>query len=252
MARGNSLKRSKMKIKNFEKLAVTDLRKSALLIAEAGLQAIDTKKAIADGIHLEGGDIFLGGRKFSLNPKGRIFVFGAGKCSGEAAAAFEKVLGDRLSGGAVIDIKESRGLKKIGCFKGTHPMPSDDNMRASKELLKLLGRVKKNDFVIFAISGGGSTLLCLPKKGGSGIEVEILSRLFAAGAAIWEINTIRKHLSLARGGGLAKAIFPARGAALIFSDAPGDDIGLIASGPTARDETTVNDAMRLLKKFGIM
>ncbi|MFZ2969583.1 MAG: DUF4147 domain-containing protein, partial [Minisyncoccia bacterium] len=189
-----------MKIKNYKELAKTTARKIALEIAEAGLSAIDTKTVINKNIRLEKKALFIKGYRISLKDINRIFVAGIGKCAFDAAAALEKVLGDRLSGGIAIDIKEPPAFKKIRAFKGTHPLPSKDNFKASKELVKFLGELGKNDLVIFIVSGGGSTLLYLPKDKNCVEESKIVESLFKAGAPIQEINSVRKHLSLARGG----------------------------------------------------
>ena len=98
--------------------------------------------------------------------------------------------------------------------------------------------------MIFLISGGGSTLLYLPEDKGAKEELPIMHTLMDVGATIQEINTIRKHMSLARGGYLAEYAYPARGIALVFSDVPNNDIGFIASGPTIKDTTTVKEARK--------
>jgi glycerate-2-kinase len=119
-------------------------------------------------------------------------------------------------------------------------------------IVENLKDLSERDLVIFVISGGGSTLLFLPQDPKDREEVAIFNAMTNAGATIEELNTVRKHLSLARGGGLAKFAFPARVVSLIFSDVPGDDISYISSGPTVRDETTVRDAEEVLAKFDIL
>jgi glycerate 2-kinase len=117
----------------------------------------------------------------------------------------------------------------------------------------MLDSLRKNDLVIIIVSGGGSTLLCLPEAGGTCVEEGlVLQQLFLAGANIQDINTIRKHLSFARGGFLAKHAYPAQVISLIFSDVPGNDFEYIASGPTIKDTSTVDDADAILAKYGIL
>ena len=141
--------------------------------------------------------------------------------------------------------------QKIKSFEGSHPLPSETNVKAAKEIVAILSNLNENDFVIFIVSGGGSTLLCLPEDRACEEEAKIFHALMDAGADIREINVVRKHLSLARGGHLAKYAFPARGVSLIFSDVPGNNIQFIASGPTVKDETTIEDAEKILKKYDI-
>jgi len=240
-----------MKIQNFENLAVTPLRKSALLIAEAGLGAIDTEKIIKNSVHFDSQKLVVNGNEFFLKDNGRIVVVGAGKCANDAAEALETILGGHLAGGVIIGIESTQILKKIKSFKGSHPLPSERNVKAAKEIILLLESLTENDFVIFVVSGGGSTLLYLPKDRDCEEEAKIFHALTNAGATIQEINTVRKHLSLARGGYLAKYAYPARGVALIFSDVPGNDIQFIASGPTVKDETTIYNAEKILEKYEI-
>ena len=241
-----------MKIKNFNKLAKSDLRKNALNIVEAGLLAIDTKQAVQKGIQLKLDSLFINNKEFPLKKVENIFVVGVGKCSAASAEALETILGEKISGGVVIDVCNSPNLKYIDFYQGTHPFPSDINKKATNDIINLLNKADKNDLVIFVISGGGSTLLHYSNDISPSEEKRVMKRLFEVGANIEEINTIRKHISLGRGGYLAKHAYPARSVSLIFSDVPSNDIQFIASGPTVKDKTTVRDAEAVLKKYEIL
>ncbi|MEK7169647.1 MAG: DUF4147 domain-containing protein, partial [Patescibacteria group bacterium] len=238
-----------MKIRNFKELAETDLRKAALEIAEAGLDAIDTEKYIKKEVILGENTLSVKGREFDLSHFERIFVVGVGKCALEAGRALEEILGEKLNGGIVLDVHEG-SLNKIKTFAGAHPFPEPRNIDATAEIIKLLSSLAEKDFVLFVISGGGSTLLCQPKELVCQDEKDILQALFRAGANIEETNTVRKHLSLARGGHLAAYAYPATSVALIFSDVRGS-IEFVASGPTVKDTTTVEDARLVLEKYAI-
>jgi glycerate-2-kinase len=240
-----------MKIKNHKELATTESRKMALEIAEAGLAAIDTETVINKEIRLEKESLFIKEEEIPLKGLNRIIVAGVGKCAFDAALTLEKILGDHLTAGIAIDVKEPPEFKKIKGFKGTHPFPSEDNTKATKELVNSLKDLKENDLVIFIISGGGSTLLYLPENENCAKEAEIVQSLFKTSTPIKEVNTIRKHLSLARGGFLAKYAYPAKVISLIFSDVPNNDIQFIASGPTVKDSTTIDDAKNILSKSGV-
>lgn len=241
-----------MKIQNFHSLATTKARETALAIAEAGLQAVDTKLIISKTVSIENNRLLVERETFDLTNVHRIFVAAIGKCAFEASGELESILGDRLSGGIAIDVKEGEQLKKIEQYVGTHPVPSKTNVTATEKLVNLLRDLEEDDFVIFIVSGGGSTLLSLPDAGSVESEATIFNELTNAGATIQEINTVRKHLSLARGGRLAQYVYPARSVSLIFSDVPGDDIQFIASGPTIKDTTTVADAKGILNKYEIL
>jgi len=237
-----------MKIKNFKTLATTKNRETALYIAEAGLEAVDTKKAIQENVKLSPKELSIKGESFSLDAIQRIFVVGVGKCSVDAGLALEKVLGDRLSGGIVVDVREG-SLRTIKAYMGDHPFPSERNIDFTKDIIHFLSDLKESDLVIFIISGGGSTLLCQPKNFTCKEEGEVVQALFRAGADIKKINTVRKHLSLARGGFLAEYAYPARVLSLIFSDVLGDNLEFVASGPTVKDTTTVDDAKKIIAEY---
>lgn len=244
------------KIKNFHELGTTSLRRVALKIAEAGLLAIDTSAIIEKSIVVNDDSIVISGAAFKLSRKGGVYLIGVGKCSSEATLTINRILGEKLSGGIVLDVRVPEGASdsgKIKYYGGTHPFPSEKNVEVAKEIASFLKKLGEDDFVIFIISGGGSTLLCLPNEGNTCVEEEtILKDLFSVGATIQEINTIRKHISMARGGWLAEYAYPARSVALIFSDVPGNNLEFIASGPTVRDDTTIKDAAKILEKYKVL
>ncbi|MFH1193101.1 MAG: DUF4147 domain-containing protein [Candidatus Jorgensenbacteria bacterium] len=254
-----------MKIRNFEGLAKSEPRRAALCIAEAGLEAIDTERIVASAVHYARGTLTVRGKTFTIPPEGKLFVIGVGKCAREAGAALEKVLGKRLTGGILLAPDTSKfppkadppqagkvNSKKLKVYFGSHPYPTLANVSATKEILSFLSELKHEDTVLFAVSGGGSTLLGSPVRNNTiEDEANMLRHLTAAGANIYEVNTLRKHLSLARGGWLAKAAYPAQAIALIFSDVPNAEASFVASGPTVKDETTVAEAERVLKRYDI-
>lgn len=231
-------------IKNFDELATIENRKLALEIAEAGLEAINTQKVIHSSLSLKDNILSIKGEQFDLAKFKRIKVVGFGKASCEAAFALEKVLGSKIEEGAVI------GLQKISCdyietFAGTHPRPSEVNIEAGKRIFEIADESKADDLVIAIVSGGGSALLCYPES-----ECTQGSKLYdvflKCGQTITEINTIRKHLSLLKGGGLAKVAYPATIIGLIFSDVPGNCFEDVASGPTYKDDSTVHQAEMII------
>ncbi len=255
MCRGTSSASAALaRIRNNSLLASTPARQSALTIAEAALEAIDTGAAIRRGVALEGGALRVAGEVCALTPGGRLRLVAVGKCATAAAAALSEVLGPRLTDGIVLDVAEARHatLPAMQVLHGTHPMPSDANVEATRRILGFLEGGRPDDVVLCVVSGGGSTLLCLPPPGGSVAgERAVLDALFRAGATIQEINTVRKHSSLARGGNLARAAHPARVLGLVFSDVPGAPLAFVASGPTAPDLRTVADAQRVLARYGV-
>jgi len=203
-------------------------------------------------VRLDGEVLRIGKEAVDLSNIDRVFIAGVGKCSLDAAHALEDILGDRISSGLVLYVSGKPRLARVDSLQGTHPSPSDKNIQAAARLQGALEDLTEKDLVIFVVSGGGSTLLCLPEDKQCQEESDILRALTRAGATIQEVNTVRKHLSLARGGYLAKYAFPARMVSLIFSDIPGDDIQFVASGPTVKDTTTVEDAERIIAKYNVL
>lgn len=243
------------RIKNFGRLIgnspYKEERKTVLELIEVGLEAIDAKSAIRDNVSLDKNTLKIKNETVNLKKIKNIFVFGCGKASGLMAEEIEKILGSKLSKGIVISVGNAK-TKRIKVVKGTHPIPSKTNLKATEKIVGLARKAKSNDLVICLISGGGSALLCLPAKGISLQQLQKINEmLIKSGAPIGEINTVRKHLSSVKGGLLAKEAFPAEVISLIISDVVDDKIETIASGPTAPDSTTYNDAIQVLKKYNL-
>ena len=237
-------------IKNKKELATNKLREDALDILEAGLEAINTEKILRNKISLQNGELCIGEGRYLCEHYENIFFIGIGKCAFDGAQVIEDILGDKLTNGIVLDVK-SGVLKKIKSYEGTHPYPSEQNMNATKEIIEMIKGVTERDLVLVLISGGGSSLLYMPNDKNCENTAKITKELTLKGAPIYELNTVRKHLSEVQGGGLAKLCFPANVVSLIFSDVLGNDMGMIASGPTVFDNTTVEDAKKILDKYGL-
>ncbi len=244
-------------VKNTKQLSRTPERAVALALLEAGLTAIATKEVIDRAITIERDHIVCTGcdnKKIMIAHESykRLFVVAIGKCSIDASLSLERIFGKNIHKGIAVDVRdEPAGLHTIALRVGTHPYPSTQNIEYSKEIISLLEETNEDDLVLFIISGGASTLLCHPENHTCEDERVVVEELFKAGATIQELNTVRKHLSLVRGGNLAKAAYPARSLSLIFSDVVGDELSCIASGPTLRDTTTKEDAARIFEKYNL-
>jgi len=230
---------------------VTDARRALLTIAEAGLEAVDTTRVMQEAVRIDGNILSYGGEKIDLSQTEKIVFIAIGKCAADAAGVVESILGDHISRGVVVDIKVCPESKRLQTFCGTHPLPSDTNMAAAQMIVDTLHGLTEHDVALFVISGGGSTLLFLPQDKRNKEEVTIFNALTDAGATIEELNVVRRHLSLARGGHLAEAAYPARVVSLVMSDVPGDELTAIASGPTVKDTTTTEDAAAVLMKYNV-
>jgi len=231
-------------IKNFDNLVTTENRRLILEIAEAGLEAINTKDVVASSIKLENNILFVKDQKFDLNKFKKIKVVGFGKASCEAASALEAIFGSKINEGAVVDLNKTTCIY-IEMLTGTHPRPSEMNVVAGERIYEIIKDSNEYDLIIVLVSGGGSALLCYPESEfRQGIK--LYDSFLKSGKTITEINTVRKHLSLFKGGGLAKIAFPATIIGLVFSDIPGDAFENVASGPTYKDKTTIADANKII------
>lgn len=238
-------------IQNFDTLASTPARATLLTIAEAGLQSIQTPRVVAQSIQLSGSTLTVCGKAYNLHEYENLYVLGVGKCSIDAAQELERILGNKITEGVVVDVRPAEGLKHIKAYQGTHPYSSSENAEYTRHLLNVAQKAGDHDLVLVVISGGGSALLCQPETHTCTEEAELVQHLFKGGATIKDLNTIRKHLSKARGGHIAAAAYPAEVVTLIFSDVPGNDIHTIASGPTVLDDTTIEDAKKIFEKYHV-
>ena len=236
-------------ITNSDALNTSPLRRDALSIAEAAYTAIDTDSIIRSRIILSGSVLTVEGRAYDLSAFSRIKVLGFGKASCKAVQTLETILRERISEGVAIDVHPGV-CDIVSVEKGTHPRPSPGNVVATEKIVNMAKDKSDNELYIVVVSGGGSSLLCWPIE-----ECEQGGRLYddfkRAGGTIDEINTVRKHISGVKGGGLAALLYPATVIGLVFCDVPGDYFEDVASGPTYYDESTVADAQAVLDRYGL-
>ena len=184
--------------------------------------------------------------------KGRLIVIGAGKASAAMARAVEDHWTGPLSGLVVTRYGYKVPCERIEIVEAAHPVPDQAGLDAAQRLLQVVQGLSADDVVLCLISGGGSSLLPLPLLGISLQDKQQVNRaLLASGATISEMNTVRRHLSAIKGGRLAAACHPARVINLLLSDVPGDRPLDIASGPTVADPSTCEDALAIVRRYGI-
>ncbi len=224
-------------------------RKTAADIFYAALRVVDPEIAVereCAGIRT----------RFEEERFARLFVIGFGKAACPMARAIEAALGDLVESGIVVTKYGHGGedkLARIRLMEAGHPLPDENGLRAAAEIMRLAGAADVRTLVVTLISGGGSALLVSPPPDISLADKQRTTELLLkSGADIFELNTVRKHLSLVKGGRLAELIHPAAGVSLILSDVPGDRLDVIASGPTAPDAATFGDALRVLKKYRLL
>jgi hydroxypyruvate reductase len=185
-------------------------------------------------------------------PAGRTIVIGAGKAAAAMAKAVEDHWQGPLSGLVITRYGHGVPTRAIEIVEAGHPVPDEAGLAAAQRMLALVQGLSKDELVLALISGGGSSLFALPAPGITLNDKQTVTRaLLKSGAPIAEINCVRKHLSAVKGGRLALAAQPATVVSLIISDVPGDDPETVASGPTAPDSTTREQALAVLHKYQI-
>jgi glycerate 2-kinase len=229
-------------------------REAALAIWRSALDAAAVEPLVRSSLRLHGDTLTCGPLTLDLGGVGRVLVLGCGKAGAAMACAVEAVLGDRIDDGFVV-VKDGYTLptRIVELAEAGHPVPDRRGGAAARRMLSLAESAGSGDLVIFLISGGGSALLPAPPPPLTLEEKQDVTRLLlGAGANIGELNAVRKHLSLLKGGQLARAAAPARVLTLLLSDVIGDPLDVIASGPTAPDPTTFADALDVLARRGVL
>src|SRR5918998_1605888 len=206
----------------------------------AGLAAADPREAVLRSARVEGDEIFAGGERFEAE---RVFVVAAGKAAGAMVQGAGELLGERIAGGLVVTkYGHEASSGEIETISAAHPEPDERGVEAARRVEELAGSLGEGDLLLALISGGASALLADPAPPiGLADLKELTGALLRSGANIGEINTVRKHVSVLKGGGLASLAAPAPTLALLLSDVVGDDPSAIASGLTAPDPTTLQE-----------
>lgn len=183
-------------------------------------------------------------------PKGRLVVVGAGKASAHMAAALEAAYPGPLEGLVVTRHGSAVPCSRIEIVEGAHPVPDEGSFSAARRMMALVNGLGPDDTVLALVSGGGSSLLCLPPDAVPAADKQAVNaELLRSGATIHEMNCVRKHVSQIKGGRLAAAAHPARVVTLVISDIPGDDPSLVASGPTVPSAATRADALDIIRRY---
>ncbi|MCJ7623338.1 MAG: glycerate kinase [Anaerolineaceae bacterium] len=220
------------------------------------IEAVDPRESVKNIINYSGTEIVIQGHKYDLDEYSRIFIIGAGKGAQGMVQGLVDILDTKITGGMVIvkhPVATSNHLgNRIAYLSGSHPIPGQESVASTQRLIEFTDNFRKDDLIFCVITGGGSSLLSMPAKGIKIDDLMNLTRqLLFCGAEIGEVNTLRKHFDIVKGGGLARRVYPAKLITLILSDVIGSPVDVIASGPTIADTTSFNDAIQILKKYDI-
>jgi len=234
------------------------MRTEAKAIFRESLRPVNPFGAVKNFLRVEKDQLILGKdgedqTRFDLKQFKRISLVGGGKATAPMAKAMETLLGDRIQRG-MINVKygftETLSVTRI--VEASHPLPDENGVKGTEAIMELLAKANDKDLIISLISGGGSALLCQPAKGITLKEKQtVTGMLLDCGASIDEINAVRKHISAAKGGQMARAAFPATVVNLMLSDVVGDKMDVIASGPFVPDSSTFEDALGILRKYDL-
>ena len=234
------------------------LGQDAEAIMAAALNAVDPYSCVQSHLSRDKSTLEINGEQINLANIERIFLVAIGKASVPMAVAVLDSMGELIPGAMAVtkDAKflELNGyLDKLEVFQGGHPVPTEESVKATREVLDRIPPLSERDLIIAAISGGGSALFTDPLEGITLADLQAMTTLLLkSGADIQEINTIRKHLDGVKGGRLAARWAPAQIQTLILSDVIGDDLDMIASGPTVADPTTFADAWAIVEKYNLL
>jgi glycerate 2-kinase len=236
------------------------MKSSRILRSEAGriwaeaLSAVHSGLAVRKFVKRRGPTLYVQGSLYDLRNYRKIWVLGAGKAAAPMGQAIEKILGGYVSGGLLVTkYGHSLPLKKIDITEAGHPLPDENGVASAARILDLAKQVAPDDLLLCLLSGGASALAVSPAEEISlAAKLECTRLLLKTGASIYELNAVRKHLSLFKGGRLARILAPAKIISLVLSDVVGDDIGTIASGPLAPDPTTYADCIEILRRLEIL
>ncbi|MEK6745153.1 MAG: glycerate kinase [Nitrospirota bacterium] len=220
-------------------------------IFNTALIAVDPSSAVTKAVIIENSHFHAAGAAYDLDAYNRILLVGAGKATARMALAIEDSIGERITEGLIIVKKgPAAPLRVVKQIEAAHPIPDEAGVQGTQRILELVRRADAKTLVLCLLSGGGSSLLVAPLPG---VTLEDKQRttelLLRAGATIDELNTVRKHLSAVKGGRLAQIAHPATVLTLILSDVIGDRLDVIASGPTASDNSTFSDAAQVIERY---
>jgi glycerate 2-kinase len=227
------------------------------ILAEA-VASVDAGFVINRHLSIHGNRLVVGNSLYNLDDYERVVILGVGKACVPMAEGVIYQLRDWASSTFLITKDEHLSStfspdQKVRIIEAGHPIPDQRNLEAGKHLYSLVRTVTKDDLVIVLLSGGGSALLMNPPEGISLADIQaVTSLLLKCGADIQELNSVRKHLDLFKGGGLAKLLFPSTIITLILSDVLGDHLDAIASGPTTFDRSTFTDAWSVVNKYQLL
>ncbi|WP_135663885.1 glycerate kinase type-2 family protein [Halorhabdus rudnickae] len=234
-----------------DRLAATPAHDVALSCLEAGIEAATPERVLRESLSVDGSVLTVAESEYDLAAYDSVVVLGGGKAADVVARDLEAHLEGYVDRGLIVSTAPVE-TGTVETVEGSHPVPDRDSLDGARRVFQRAKGLGEGTLVLAPITGGGSALLALPAGEITLVDLQTTTEaLVESGASIKEINAVRKHCSAIKGGGLARAAAPATVVGLLFSDVVGDDPGVIASGPTAPDETTYADALEILDRYDV-
>src|SRR5215468_10906408 len=234
--------------------ATPSMRDTARSIFFHALRESSIAKAFERHVNYERGVLRVCEDLYDLNAYSRVFVVSIGKAGHTLVEALEAQVGSRMEGIVATPVDTGSQVHGFRYFRGGHPTPNADSVRAAEAILKSLSVQTASSLVIFMLSGGGSAIAEKPIDDEISLDdlIATYRALVLSGAPIAEINTVRKHLSAVKGGRLAQAAYPAKQVSLLVSDVPDKTLDALASGPTMPDSTSISDCYAIVEKYELL
>ena len=223
------------------------------IVLEEALDAADPYTLVKKNLQLFDDMLLVGEKEFPVLPSNKIILLGLGKASPNMVRAGMDILTKRVHKSVCVCKHlppDPKGLELVTIVEAGHPIPDDRSVEGARVLTHAVEGLNHDDLVILLLSGGGSALACLPAAGVSLSDVQAVTKmLLKNGATINEMNIVRKHLDLFKGGGLLRMASPARMVVLVLSDVVGSPLDIIASGPAVADPSTFEEAFSILQMY---
>lgn len=236
-------------IENRSESAKTPAHDVALTCIEAGITAAQPRGVIENSVTVTDDTLRIEQHSYDLGDYSDVLILGGGKASAHMAEELEPLLDDHLTEGVIVT-NDPTTTAQVEMFEGSHPVPDENGVAGAERILELATEAGEETLILTVITGGGSALLPAPAGTISLADLQtVTDDLLASGATIHEINVIRKHLSKIKGGQLARIAAPATVVGLTVSDVVGDDLDIIASGPTVPDTSTFQDAIDIIDAY---
>lgn len=227
----------------------------ALGALEAAIKSVEPGALVRRAVRFDGESVSfhdIYGNRTAISSFKDARIVGAGKAAAAMASALCKIFKGRMAGGTInVPRGTDVSLDRIDVTYASHPVPDSQGVKGTEKIAAVLESAGQDDLALVAISGGGSALMPMPARGVTLADKQkVTKELLASGASIHEINVVRKHLSQVKGGQLARRA-RCRIVSLVMSDVVGDDLSVIASGPTFPDQSTFQDALKIIGKYGV-